>query len=139
CAILPGPRAGGRPSGAVALPRRRLSRRAGGGCDGPHRSGAASADVIRRHRALGRTSEQPLSRFALEAKYRDCAGRVLTPDAVDRSLDLVAEMETLDRASVVADTLAAGCACDQAASAGHLSHEPLSTRSRRDVLSARSS
>src|SRR5262249_14836362 len=40
--------------------------------------------------ALGRTSEQPLSRFALEAKYRDCAGRVLTPDAVDRSLDLVA-------------------------------------------------
>src|SRR6516164_7534133 len=64
--------------------------------------------------ALGRTSEQPLSRFALEAKYRDCAGRVLTPDAVDRSLDLVADMETLDRASVLADTLAAGCACDQA-------------------------
>ena len=64
--------------------------------------------------ALGRTSEQPLPRFALEAKYRDCAGRVLTPDAVDRSLDLVADMETLDRASVLADTLAAGCACDQA-------------------------
>jgi 2-methylcitrate dehydratase PrpD len=64
--------------------------------------------------ALGRTSEQPLPRFALEAKYRDCAGRVLTPDAVDRSLDLVADMETLDRASVLADTLAAGCACDPA-------------------------
>jgi hypothetical protein len=39
---------------------------------------------------------------------------VLTPDAVDRSLDLVADMETLDRASVLADTLAAACACDQA-------------------------
>src|SRR5499427_4398942 len=52
CAILPGPRAGGRPSGAVAFQRGRLSRRAGGGCDGPHRSGAASADVIRRHRAF---------------------------------------------------------------------------------------
>src|SRR5260221_14562915 len=64
--------------------------------------------------AFGRTLEQPLPRFALEAKYRDCAGRVLTPDAVDRSLDLVADMETLDRASVLADTLAAGCACDQA-------------------------
>jgi MmgE/PrpD C-terminal domain len=31
--------------------------------------------------ALGRTSEQPLPRFALEAKYRNCAGRVPTPDA----------------------------------------------------------
>jgi hypothetical protein len=30
---------------------------------------------------------------------------VLTLDAVDRSLDLVADMETLDRASVLADTL----------------------------------
>jgi hypothetical protein len=39
---------------------------------------------------------------------------VLTPDAVDRSLDLVADIEMLDRASVLADTLAAGCACDHA-------------------------
>src|SRR5262249_50737626 len=36
----------------LSFQRRRLSRRAGGGCDGPHRSGAASADVIRRHRAF---------------------------------------------------------------------------------------
>jgi hypothetical protein len=60
--------------------------------------------------ALGRTSENPLPQSALEAKYRDCAGRVLTTDAVEQALDLVASMETLDRASMLTDTLAAGCA-----------------------------
>jgi 2-methylcitrate dehydratase PrpD len=63
--------------------------------------------------ALGRTSENPLPRSALEAKYRDCAGRVLTADAVEETLDLMADMETLDRASALADILAAGCTCDQ--------------------------
>ena len=43
--------------------------------------------------ALGRTSENPLPPAVLEAKYRDCAGRALTADAVNRSLDLLADME----------------------------------------------
>jgi 2-methylcitrate dehydratase PrpD len=63
--------------------------------------------------APGRTSENRLPRSVLEAKYRDCAGRVLTAEAVDRSLDLIAEMESLERASMLADVLAAGCARDQ--------------------------
>ena len=63
--------------------------------------------------ALGRTSENPMPRSALEAKYRDCAGRVLTAQAVERSLDLIADMQSLERASTLADVLAAGCACDQ--------------------------
>jgi 2-methylcitrate dehydratase PrpD len=58
--------------------------------------------------ALGRTSDNPLPRAALEAKYRDCAGRVLTADAVNRSLDLLARLETLDRVAALADLLAAG-------------------------------
>jgi len=49
----------------------------------------------------------------LEAKYRDCAGRALTAEAVKRSLDLVASMETLDRVSTLGDILAAGCCCEQ--------------------------
>jgi 2-methylcitrate dehydratase PrpD len=63
--------------------------------------------------ALGRTAENPLPRSALEAKYRDCAGRALTAQAVDRTLDLIANMESLERASALADVLAAGCARDQ--------------------------
>src|ERR1700681_1469463 len=63
--------------------------------------------------ALGRTSDNALPRALLEAKYRDCAGRVLSADAVVRSLDLVREMETLDRVSRLSDALAAGCAGEQ--------------------------
>jgi 2-methylcitrate dehydratase PrpD len=64
--------------------------------------------------ASGRTSEVALPRSEVDSKYRDCAGRVLTTEAVERSLDLIANMESLDRASVLADVLAAGCASDQA-------------------------
>jgi 2-methylcitrate dehydratase PrpD len=60
--------------------------------------------------ALGRTSENPLPRPALEAKYRDCAGRVLTADAVDGSLELLAELERLDRVAALSEVLATGCA-----------------------------
>jgi 2-methylcitrate dehydratase PrpD len=63
--------------------------------------------------ALGRTSDNALPRALLEAKYRDCAGRALNADAVARSLDLVREMETLDRVSRLSEILAAGCAGDQ--------------------------
>ena len=63
--------------------------------------------------ARGRTSENPLPRSLLEAKYRDCAGRVLTADAVNRSLDLLAGMETLAQVSTLGETLAAGCSADQ--------------------------
>jgi 2-methylcitrate dehydratase PrpD len=61
--------------------------------------------------AVGRTSESPLPRSVLEAKYRDCAGRALTAETVDRSLALLANLETLDRVAVLSDVLAAGCAC----------------------------
>lgn len=63
--------------------------------------------------ARGRTSENPLSRSLLEAKYRDCAGRVLTADAVSRSLDLLAGMETLAQVSTLGEALAAGCSAEQ--------------------------
>jgi 2-methylcitrate dehydratase PrpD len=64
--------------------------------------------------ALGRTSANPLPRTVLEAKYRDCAARVLDADAVARSLDLLANFEKLDRASALGDVLAAGCASEHA-------------------------
>jgi 2-methylcitrate dehydratase PrpD len=70
--------------------------------------------------ARGRTSENPPSPELLEAKFRDCAGRALQPDAVSRSLDLVASMEKLDRVSALADTLAAGCRRDQPVSTAAL-------------------
>ena len=63
--------------------------------------------------ALGRTSANPLPRAVLEAKYRDCAGRVLVPDAVARSLDLLANLETLDRVVTLGDILAAGCTTER--------------------------
>jgi 2-methylcitrate dehydratase PrpD len=60
--------------------------------------------------ALGRTSENPLPHPALEAKYRDCAGRAVTADAVERSLDLLARLETLHHVGALGDVLASGCA-----------------------------
>ena len=60
--------------------------------------------------ALGRTSENPLPPSVLEAKYRDCAGRALTADAVSRSLDLLANLENVDRVAALGDILATGCA-----------------------------
>jgi 2-methylcitrate dehydratase PrpD len=65
--------------------------------------------------ALGRTSANPLPRTVLEAKYRDCAARVLDADAVARSLDLLANFEKLDRVSALSDVLAAGCTSERAA------------------------
>jgi 2-methylcitrate dehydratase PrpD len=59
--------------------------------------------------ALGRTSANPLSRAVLEAKYRDCAARVLDADAVSCSLELLANLEKLDRVAALGDVLAAGC------------------------------
>jgi len=63
--------------------------------------------------ALGRTSANPLPGSLLEAKYRDCAGRVLTAEAVNRSLDLLAGLETLTDVSVLGNALAAGCSAAQ--------------------------
>jgi 2-methylcitrate dehydratase PrpD len=63
--------------------------------------------------AVGRTSENPLPRAALEAKYRDCAGRALTADGVHRSLYLLANLEKLDAVAALSDALAAGCASTQ--------------------------
>jgi 2-methylcitrate dehydratase PrpD len=64
--------------------------------------------------AVGRTSANPLPRTVLEAKYRDCAARVLNADAVDRSFDLVANLEKLDRVAALGDVLAAGCPSERA-------------------------
>ncbi len=64
--------------------------------------------------ALGRTSANPLPRAVLEAKYRDCAGRVLDADAVARSLDLLANFEKIERVAALGDVLAAGCASERA-------------------------
>jgi len=63
--------------------------------------------------AVGRTSEDPVPPAVLEAKYRDCAGRALTLDAVSRSLDLLASLEALDRVSTLTEVLAAGCVAEQ--------------------------
>jgi 2-methylcitrate dehydratase PrpD len=57
--------------------------------------------------ARGRTSANPLPRSALEAKYRDCAGRAVNPDAVERSLDMVTGMEAMGRVSALSDLFAA--------------------------------
>lgn len=40
-------------------------------------------------RPLGRTSDMPIPHDQLKAKYEDCAGRVLTRDAVARSLQVI--------------------------------------------------
>jgi 2-methylcitrate dehydratase PrpD len=63
--------------------------------------------------AAGRTSANALPRARLEAKYRDCAGRVLTADAVGRSIELIGAFETLDRAAALGNVLAAGCGRDR--------------------------
>jgi len=63
--------------------------------------------------ALGRTSENPLPRSRLETKFRDCAGRVLKPDAVNRSLDLLDHIETLKQVSVLGEILSSGCSAEQ--------------------------
>ena len=68
--------------------------------------------------ALGRTSANPLPRSVLEAKYRDCAARVLDGDAVARSLELLANFESLDRVAALGDVLAAGCASERDERAG---------------------
>jgi 2-methylcitrate dehydratase PrpD len=59
--------------------------------------------------AVGRTPENPLSTFQPEAKYRECAGRVLNPDGVERSLDLLARMETVDHVSTLGEVLSDEC------------------------------
>jgi 2-methylcitrate dehydratase PrpD len=56
--------------------------------------------------AKGKTS-RPLSREELVAKYRDCAGRVLSPAAVDASLELLWDLERLDDVSRLVETVGA--------------------------------
>jgi 2-methylcitrate dehydratase PrpD len=59
-------------------------------------------------RALGRTSENPLPRALLEAKFRDCACRALTPDATERLLGLLSRIDELPSVSAITDAIAAG-------------------------------
>jgi 2-methylcitrate dehydratase PrpD len=59
--------------------------------------------------ARGRTSANPLPQALLEAKYRDCAARALSADAVARSLALLTAFETLKRVAALSDILAGGC------------------------------
>jgi 2-methylcitrate dehydratase PrpD len=59
--------------------------------------------------AAGRLPDDPISEPQLRAKYRDCAARALTAAGVDRSLDLLAGLETLEHVSALAETLSAEC------------------------------
>jgi 2-methylcitrate dehydratase PrpD len=59
--------------------------------------------------AAGRLPDDPISELQLCAKYRDCAARALTAAGVDRSLDLLAGLETLEQVSALAETLSAEC------------------------------
>jgi 2-methylcitrate dehydratase PrpD len=57
--------------------------------------------------AAGRLNESPVSPSQLRAKYRDCAGRALSAAGVDRSLELLTGLETLERVATLTDVLAA--------------------------------
>jgi 2-methylcitrate dehydratase PrpD len=59
--------------------------------------------------AAGRLPDDPIPELQLRAKYRDCAARALTAAGVDRSLDLLAGLETLGQVSALAETLSAEC------------------------------
>ena len=49
---------------------------------------------------------QPLSWEELEAKYRDCAGRVLDAEAIDHSLELIASLERLPSTQLLTEVVA---------------------------------
>jgi 2-methylcitrate dehydratase PrpD len=57
--------------------------------------------------AAGRLTENPVSPSRLRAKYRDCAGRALSAAGVDRSLELLAGLDSLERVATLTDVLAA--------------------------------
>ena len=61
-------------------------------------------------RPLGRTAENPLPAAILEAKFLDCAGRSLRPDAAVGVLDLLRRLDTLADVAVLRDALAEGVA-----------------------------
>jgi 2-methylcitrate dehydratase PrpD len=63
--------------------------------------------------ATGRMPEDPISSLQLRTKYRDCAGRVLSAAGVDRSLGLLAGLETVQHVSTLADALSAECRIGQ--------------------------
>jgi hypothetical protein len=46
-------------------------------------------------RPLGRSNENPIPRAMLEAKFLDCAGRVLSPAASEKLCNLVMNIENL--------------------------------------------
>lgn len=52
--------------------------------------------------------EHPLSYEALIGKYRDCAGRVLSPDRVERSLEKIVFLDSLPRISSLTTELRPG-------------------------------
>lgn len=61
-------------------------------------------------RALGRTAQNPLPLPRLEAKFRDCAGRVLHADAAEHALTLLWKIDSLPCIDELTAVLAAGVA-----------------------------
>jgi len=59
-------------------------------------------------RPLGRDRNHPLPTGTLEAKFRDCAGRVLLPDSVDDLLRRCGALQAVDDMTNVIDDIAAG-------------------------------
>jgi hypothetical protein len=57
-------------------------------------------------RPLGRGPEAPLPPGRLEAKFADCAGRVLAPDRVERLHDLLGRIDELRRVTDATDAMA---------------------------------
>jgi 2-methylcitrate dehydratase PrpD len=59
-------------------------------------------------RPIGRDKNHPLPPGALEAKFRDCAQRVLEPGAIETVVRQCAALETLPDVSAVPEVIAAG-------------------------------
>ncbi len=68
-------------------------------------------------RPVGRGPEKPLPLPALEAKFKDCAGRVMEAGSVARVLELIWRLDEMDQASTLHAALAEGCRTRQAVAA----------------------
>ena len=68
-------------------------------------------------RPVGRGPEKPLPLPALEAKFKDCAGRVMEAGSVARVLELIWRLDEMDEAATLHTALAEGCRSRQAVAA----------------------
>ena len=68
-------------------------------------------------RPLGRGPDKPLPLPLLEAKFADCAGRVMDAGSVARVMELVWRLDDLEDMSVLREALAEGCRSHQSVAA----------------------